>query len=668
MKLALRWLMIMFIAFNAQFFLRPGASAWPQEPHKNAKGSSLVNLAHLDSLKETVTMPDGKKYSIWAIYSEPVHPANPEANPYRHVADPDEGLSCVDDVARVAIVYLRHYGQTGDVSSLEKAREALDFVMYMETPDGLFCNFIFPGGRINKNGPTSRASLDFWTVRGFWALTEGYRIFKPIDPAYASNLKEHLDRTVSYLSCGNARSPLSRYGTYKNQGNMRIPAWLIKDSTDQSSLAAFALCTLYETDGGDRTKDMTEKLIEGIMAVQGHDPAEYPLCSFPSWLPQPHVWHAWGSRQMMALARAGRVFKRKDWIEAAENEANNLIIHLLSSKGLIFALGPAPIANPTQPYGCEVLTGGLVELFRATEKEIYGEMAGLMASWLFGNNSAHKPVYNSKRGLVFDGVDGMKRNNNSGAEATVSGLLALLAIDEVPQVKPFLDFREKMASAFITVEAESGKSESGSIARIISQGGPEGLYSNEAYVEMVQGSQLSLSFSIDRSDDYIPYIACLNRGRGTGTLTISIDGRAPPTVLTLDEKNGGSLCFIRLPSRALNPGEHKATIDFRVAASPCEVHVDALVLQRAMEERSFDSARGDHLTLYKSFDDKEKVLSPDSGGPLKKSTLVKIYDNKGTLAEKKLLKADASPRLSFHLPPFGYAVLEEIPSGSILHP
>ncbi len=60
-----------------------------------------------------------------------------------------EALSCFDDVARAAVLYLKYYKYTRDKYSLTLAREVIDFVIYLEADDGQFYNFVFPYGTVN---------------------------------------------------------------------------------------------------------------------------------------------------------------------------------------------------------------------------------------------------------------------------------------------------------------------------------------------------------------------------------------------------------------------------------------------------------------------------------------------------------------------------------------
>ena len=54
----------------------------------------------------------------------------------------------------------------------------------------------------------SDSAESYWLARTVWALGEGYREFKDIDPAFARFLRERLDLAIGALD----RQVLSRYG------------------------------------------------------------------------------------------------------------------------------------------------------------------------------------------------------------------------------------------------------------------------------------------------------------------------------------------------------------------------------------------------------------------------------------------------------------------------
>src|SRR5690606_1326566 len=139
----------------------PGGVSFAGEDSVTASGD-LVNLDHLKFLTEPVVV-DGTEMALVHIYSE-----YPE---YEWVDAAGEGLSAVDDVARAAVVYLWEYERTGDESLLELARLCLNFVMYMQTENGEFYNFVTDrAGTINEHGNTSYRSLGWWAMRGLWSL------------------------------------------------------------------------------------------------------------------------------------------------------------------------------------------------------------------------------------------------------------------------------------------------------------------------------------------------------------------------------------------------------------------------------------------------------------------------------------------------------------------
>ena len=119
-----------------------------------------VNLAHLNHLYEDIEI-GGKEMAIIHIYSE-----YPD---YEWVDANDEGIACVDDVARAAVVYLRHFEVAEDSASLERARMLLEFCRFMQAEDGQFYNFIYEDHSINYEGKTTGAES---TIEALYAMLE----------------------------------------------------------------------------------------------------------------------------------------------------------------------------------------------------------------------------------------------------------------------------------------------------------------------------------------------------------------------------------------------------------------------------------------------------------------------------------------------------------------
>ena len=91
-----------------------------------------INTTHLDALYQEIILSDDT-VGIIHIYSE-----YPD---YKWVGDDDEGITCVDDVARAAIFYLDHYKANENTESLRKANNLIEFLIYMQSENGFFYNF-----------------------------------------------------------------------------------------------------------------------------------------------------------------------------------------------------------------------------------------------------------------------------------------------------------------------------------------------------------------------------------------------------------------------------------------------------------------------------------------------------------------------------------------------
>jgi len=77
---------------------------------------------------------------------------------------------------------------------------------------------------------------------------------------------------------------------------------------------------------------------------------------------------------------------------------------------------------------CAVLA--LSAVAEATGQARYAEQAELARAWFRGRNAAGRPMYDRRRGLVYDGIDDGRINRNSGAESNVEGALTLF--DSLP--------------------------------------------------------------------------------------------------------------------------------------------------------------------------------------------------------------------------------------------
>ena len=78
------------------------------------------------------------------------------------------------------------------------------------------------------------------------------------------------------------------------------------------------------------------------------------------------------------------------------------------------------------PFEVSCILSGLAAVARATEDRRYADAAAQARSWFSGRNSADTPVYDRRRGLIYDGIDDGRVSRNSGAESNIEGALAML--------------------------------------------------------------------------------------------------------------------------------------------------------------------------------------------------------------------------------------------------
>ncbi len=145
-------------------------------------------LRHLDRLTDRFAGPDGP-IAYMHIYAQ-FGGSDPDAPLTSPVAQDSgfEGVACVDDVARAAILALQTHEQTGSAPVPAPAKEWLGFLAYMQEPDGRFTNFIRDDtGRKNLAGATSYIGGDWWTARALWALATAWRVTG--DPTYLARFR-----------------------------------------------------------------------------------------------------------------------------------------------------------------------------------------------------------------------------------------------------------------------------------------------------------------------------------------------------------------------------------------------------------------------------------------------------------------------------------------------
>jgi hypothetical protein len=340
---------------------------------------------------------EGKTISPVLIYAEPDREHPGRYVPVQAEESGYEGIACVDDTARAAVLALGVYEQTHDPRALRLAKRWLSFVLYMQYPDGEFANFVRnASGRRNASGPTSVKGGAWWTGRALWALARAYRL------------------------------------TGEQQYHEAYRACPKPEATDGkiSALLALGEAELFRIDGAMCRKNLLERAV--FISTCG---TEY----FRDHCGEPDV-ALWGYQQLAAVALAGHFLGSRALIDECRKTLKNLIEPVVRGQ-FFYKVGPAingqtlnnsPGLHGTKQGLCAYCITptvmGLAEMYRATGAEKYRSLALRAAEWFYGRNDARLTVYDPSTGLCADGLDSTAGtvSNNRGAESSIEAGLAEL--------------------------------------------------------------------------------------------------------------------------------------------------------------------------------------------------------------------------------------------------
>jgi len=391
---------------------------------EKAEEFTLINTAHLDHLYEEISF-NNRPAAIIHIYAE-----YPD---YKHTEAAGEGIACIDDIARAAVFYLRHYKYADEAASLLKAERLLNFILGMQTDNGFFYNFIDKNLQSNKTHINSKARADWWTWRALWALTEALPYFHNNNPEYAQEIEAGIKKTL------NAISDFERlYLEKTNYEGFVFPTWLpAQYAADQAAVLIKALVPYQQFSFNPEAEKIIHMMADGMILMQAGDSVHFPFNAFMSWK---NIWHAYGNSQSDALLEAGQAFNSAKYNAAALNEIKDFYPYLMKSGYLNYfklkhendSLILAEKKRFEQiAYGIRPMVFASLGAYKLIGKEFYAGQAAEIACWLLGKNITGKALYDPQSGRCYDGINGEdKINLNSGAESTIEALLTILEIEK----------------------------------------------------------------------------------------------------------------------------------------------------------------------------------------------------------------------------------------------
>lgn len=294
-----------------------------------------------------------------------------------------EGVACVDDVGRAVVLLCDVWDATGVRLVRAWAETLVDFLRYMQMPDGRFVNFIVDwSGRRNDHGPTSFAGGGFWHARGVRGLAK------------------------AWLTFGDERA---RAGTVCGLSLVRDARDVPSDVRSIHALMAIELLRAGQL--AEIGPDL-ERWVDEIAACRVGD----VLHDNPDEA-EPHLW---GHVQEGVLAEAAILLDRPDLLATARASA------LAYLRPLIESGFDAPTV---QPYGVASALYSVERLAAVARDPLFRDLTRKARAWFDGRNPAHASVRDTATGRVHDGIDAAALNTHSGAESNIVGAQAL--IDEV---------------------------------------------------------------------------------------------------------------------------------------------------------------------------------------------------------------------------------------------
>lgn len=421
-------------------------------PTRHAGAGRLTNLDHLRFLLDEVPLAPTDAHTTFEIEAEPralapwTYADSDGSGGFRRVGGGTldqttghwtQGAYNADDISRAAVVFLRDWRAGGGERSRDDARELLRALAYLQTVDGPNTGNVVlwqqADGTLNPSAipvelpDPSDSAESYWLARTVWAFGEGCAAFRKEDAAFAAFLLERLHLCLDALQ----RQSLSKVGTFVQSDGVELPAWLITGGADATAEAMLGLVAAARALPDDaRIRRALASYSEGVASMATDPDGGWPFGAVLPWTGSLGFWHAWGAAAPEALAAAGSLLGRREWVSASAGDAGGFTPLVLTCGGPANAWAPLP-AEAQIAYGAHGRVAGALQAGGAGHRVL----AGLAAGWFFGANTAGVPVYDPTTGVTFDGVETDGRvNRNSGAESTIHGQLTMLLLDSAPDV------------------------------------------------------------------------------------------------------------------------------------------------------------------------------------------------------------------------------------------
>ncbi|MCH6163132.1 hypothetical protein [Streptomyces marispadix] len=679
------------------------AAAADGPPYGPTNRTPLANTAHLEFLGDTVEPRPVPGHDTYRLREEPAlgalwtYAERRADGSYRRIGggklDPEtghyaQGAYNADDMARAAVVQLRHWRLTGSARSRRSARQLLRGVCYLQTTTGPHAGNVVlwqqADGTLTRSAyppekpDPSDSGPSYWLARLVWALGEGYESFRHEEPAFGAFLRNRLELGLTALE----RDVLSRYGTWETADGHRVPGWLITRGADATSEALLGLAAYIRAGGGDRARTAAARFAEAVAAMASGRPGQWPHGALLPGAASRSQWHAWGAQMPTALAAAADALGRPALLRPALADTAGFTPELLTAGGCDNGWGPAPVDRSQIAYGVDSRLRALLAVADGGGAPGLYPLAALTAAWYFGANAAGEAVYDPDTGVTFDGIspDGVI-NRNSGAESTIHGLLSMLALDSLADGPPpgsgMADSPADHARAAVDLGGamrrdglrvlEAEKAESAGAAQVVRPSSPatgESEYSGGAYAALREGGSLAWTLPDGEgpllASPVVNLVDDRNAGRTVWNGALDSPRRATSSgSASVDHGTGGEQGVSAVPGALLPvalPGAFRPGGVLRAEAKDVgerPLRVDAVLVRPVVARLLLSGAYGS-LGLLHNGDGaphSATVSLPGQG-----DVTVELYDVRARLVGRRALTGNES-RVQVTVPAHGFAVV-----------
>ncbi len=290
-----------------------------------------------------------------------------------------EGVACVDDAARLLEVLCDVWARTRAPWAERWAKGLLEFVLWMQDPDGRWLNFVADWeGSKNSTGITSVTGENFWHARALMGVSHAWLTFG--DDRAADAMHRGLDHAVMKPTPPDVRAL-----------HVLTAHRLIVDAGMQALMPAI--------------RHWAGKLVDcRVGDVLMNSPYERGV---------PHLW---AHIQEGVLAQTATLLDDPEMLGVAVRSAEALLVPVVEGGFDLPACSPYDVASCVY---------SLDRLAEATGDARWRRLTADARGWFDGRNPAGRPVYDPEAGRVADGVDEGRISENSGAEANIEGAAAL---------------------------------------------------------------------------------------------------------------------------------------------------------------------------------------------------------------------------------------------------